>query len=43
MFGPKVEIAAIEKGVAFALVMVPFSFVRGYAPKHPEVLRVPHC
>jgi glutathione S-transferase len=40
MFGAKVEIAAKEKGVAFALVMVPFDFARGYAPKHPEVLRV---
>jgi glutathione S-transferase len=40
MFGAKVEIAAKEKGVAFALVMVPFDFVRGYTPKHPEVLRV---
>ena len=40
MFGAKVEIAAGEKGVEFDLVMVPFDFARGYAPKHPEVLRV---
>jgi len=40
MFGAKVEIAAREKGVKFDLVMVPFDFERGYAPKHPEVLRV---
>jgi glutathione S-transferase len=40
MFGAKVEIAAREKGVEFDLVMVPFDFARGYAPKHPEVLRV---
>ena len=40
MFGAKVEIAAHEKAVAFDLVMVPFDFERGYAPKHPEVLRI---
>src|SRR6185295_12420805 len=40
MFGAKVEIAAREKGVEFDLVMVPFDFERGYAPKHPEVLRI---
>jgi glutathione S-transferase len=40
MFGAKVEIAAHEKGVEFDLVMVPFDFERGYAPKHPEVLRI---
>jgi len=40
MFGAKVEIAAREKGVAFRLVMVPFDVERGYAPKHPEVLRI---
>ncbi len=40
MFGAKVEIAAREKGIEFDLVMVPFDFDRGYAPKHPEVLRV---
>lgn len=40
MFGAKVEIAAREKGVAFELVMVPFDPVRGYEPKHPEILRI---
>ncbi len=40
MFGAKVEIAAREKGIEFDLVMVPFDFERGYAPKHPEVLRI---
>jgi glutathione S-transferase len=40
MFGAKVEIAAREKGLAFDLVMVPFDFERGYAPKHPDVLRI---
>lgn len=40
MFGAKVEIAAREKGVEFELVMVAFDFERGYAPKHPEVLRI---
>ena len=40
MFGAKVEIAAREKGIDFDLVMVPFDFGPGYAPKHPEVLRI---
>jgi len=40
MFGAKVEIAAREKGIDFDLVMVPFDFERGYAPKHPEVVRI---
>ena len=40
MFGAKVEIATREKGIAFDLVMVPFEFGPGYAPKHPEVLRI---
>ena len=40
MFGAKVEIAAREKGVAFELVMVPFTTTDAYEPKHPEVLRV---
>lgn len=40
MFGAKVEIAAHEKAIAFDLVMVPFDFERGYAPKHPDVLRI---
>ena len=40
MFGAKAEIAAREKGIEFDLVMVPFDPARGYAPKHPEVLRI---
>ena len=40
MFGAKVEIAAREKGLDFELVMVPFDPVRGYEPKHPDVLRI---
>ena len=40
MFGAKVEIAVREKAVAFELVMVPFDFERGYAPKHPDVVRI---
>ena len=40
MFGAKVEIAVREKGLEFDLAMVPFDFERGYAPKHPEVLRI---
>jgi glutathione S-transferase len=38
MFGAKAEIAALEKGLDFELVMVPYD--RGYEPKHAEVLRV---
>ena len=40
MFGAKVQIAALEKAIAFELVMVPFDPERGYDPKHPEVVRV---
>lgn len=40
MFGAKAEIAALEKGLDFELVMVPFDRSRGYDPKHPEVVRV---
>src|SRR6478735_3236042 len=40
MFGAKTQIAALEKGIAFDLVMVPFDFHALYAPKHPEVLRI---
>lgn len=40
MFGAKVQIAAIEKGVDVDLVMVPFDFHTLYSPKHPEVLRI---
>jgi glutathione S-transferase len=38
MFGAKVQIAMLEKGLDFELVMVPFR--TSYEPKHPEVLRV---
>jgi glutathione S-transferase len=40
MFGAKAQIAALEKGIDFDLVMVPFDFDRLYTPRHPEVLRV---
>lgn len=40
MFGAKAQIAALEKGIAVELVMVPFDMERLYEPKHPEVLRV---
>jgi len=40
MFGAKVQIAALEKGLDFELVMVPYDSARGYDPKHPEVLRI---
>src|SRR3990170_56937 len=38
MFGAKAQIAMLEKGLEFELVMVPFE--TAYEPKHPEVLRV---
>jgi glutathione S-transferase len=38
MFGAKAQIAALEKGLDFELVMVPFE--TAYEPKHPEVVRV---
>jgi glutathione S-transferase len=40
MFGAKAQIAALEKGLAFELVMVPFEMKRLYEPKHPDVLRI---
>lgn len=40
MFGAKVQIAAIEKGIALELVMVPFTQTEGYSPKDPEVARI---
>lgn len=40
MFGAKAEIAALEKGLAVELVMVPFDMAKLYQPKHPEVLRI---
>ena len=40
IFGAKAQIAALEKGLDFELIMVPFSLERLYEPKHPEVLRI---
>ncbi len=40
MFGAKTQIAALEKGLDFDLVMVAYESHQGYAPKHPEVLRI---
>jgi glutathione S-transferase len=40
MFGAKAQIAALEKGLDFDLVMAPYDSQLGYSPKHPEVLRV---
>ena len=40
MFGAKVQIAALEKGLDFDLVMVEYDSQRGYDPKPPEVLRI---
>lgn len=40
MFGAKAQIAALEKGLDFDLVMVPFDMQRLYEPKHPEVVRI---
>jgi glutathione S-transferase len=40
MFGAKVQIAALEKGIDVDLIMVPFDFHALYTPKHPEVQRI---
>ncbi len=40
MFGAKVQIAALEKGIAIDAVMVPFDSDDRYEPRHPEVLRI---
>ena len=40
MFGAKAQIAALEKGIDLDLVMVAYDSARGYAPRHPEVLRI---
>jgi glutathione S-transferase len=40
MFGAKAQIAALEKGLDFDLVMVAYDSQQGYSPKHPEVLRI---
>lgn len=38
MFGAKAQIAALEKGLDFELIIVPYK--TAYEPKHPEVLRI---
>ncbi len=40
MFGAKVQIAALEKGLDAEVVMVPFDLQRLYQPKHPDVVRI---
>jgi glutathione S-transferase len=40
MFGAKVSIALLEKGLDHDLVMVPFNADDRYEPKPPEVLRI---
>src|SRR3954468_24714051 len=40
MFGAKAQIAALEKGLDFELIMVPFGADHRYEPRHPEVLRI---
>ncbi|MES2341870.1 MAG: glutathione S-transferase family protein [Pseudomonadota bacterium] len=40
MFGAKVEIAALEKGLPVKVFMVPYDPQRGYEPKHPDVVRI---
>ncbi len=40
MFGAKAQIAALEKGLDFDLIMVTYDSQVGYSPKHPEVLRI---
>jgi glutathione S-transferase len=40
MFGAKAQIAALEKGLDFELIMVPFGADHRYDPKHPEVVRI---
>lgn len=40
MFGAKVQIAALEKGMDVELVMVPFEMKHLYQPRHPEVARI---
>ena len=40
MFGAKVQIAALEKGLDFDLIMVAFTDNHRYEPKHPDVARI---
>ncbi len=40
MFGAKVEIAALEKGIEANREFVPFSLQTLYQPRHPDVLKI---
>ncbi len=40
LFGKKVEIALAEKNLDYERVLAPFTQTQGYAPKHPDVLKV---
>ncbi|MEO7548538.1 MAG: glutathione S-transferase family protein [Ramlibacter sp.] len=40
MFGAKAQIAALEKGLNFDLVIVEYESRRGYEPRNPEVMRI---
>ena len=40
MFGMKVHIAALEKGLGINLELASYSDERGYHPKHPDVIRI---
>ncbi len=40
MFGAKAEMAAIEKGISWERVLVPFSLAKFYEPKSEDVLRI---
>lgn len=40
MFGAKAQIAALEKRIDAAVIMVPFEMKALYEPKHAEVLRI---
>jgi glutathione S-transferase len=40
MFGAKAQIAALEKGLDFDLIMVAYDSRLGYSPKHAEVSRI---
>jgi glutathione S-transferase len=40
MYGAKAHIAALEKGFAVQVIMVPFTDDHRYAPKHPVVLAI---
>ncbi|PJI44326.1 glutathione S-transferase family protein [Ferrovibrio sp.] len=40
MFGAKAQIAALEKRIDVAVIMVPFEMKALYEPKHPDVLRI---